>query len=81
VRIVESLPMTTTNKVLVRPLKREHFDLVAHPDMLVYFRRRGDATYRRFTAEDYQALEREFAENGRAHLLEVASGQGIAASA
>ena len=69
VRVVESLPMTNTNKVLVRQLKREHFDLAGHPDMVIFWRRRGDAGFRRLTPEDHAALRREFEENGRGHLL------------
>jgi len=57
--------------VLVRPLKREHFDLARSPDMLIYWRRRGDTTYRRLTAPDYASLREEFAKAGRANLLEV----------
>jgi fatty-acyl-CoA synthase len=71
VRIADRLPMTSTDKVLVRPLKREHFDLARSPDMLIYWRRRGDTTYRRFTAPDYASLREDFAKAGRANLLEV----------
>src|SRR5262249_38299882 len=72
VPVVQSLPMTTTDKVLVRRLKREHVDLARHPEMIIHFRRRGDAGFRRFTPADYEALRRELAENGREHLLDIA---------
>lgn len=70
VRVADRLPMTSTDKVVVRQLKREHFDLARCPDMLVYWRRRGDTTYRRFAASDYESLREEFAKTGRASLLE-----------
>lgn len=69
IRIERELPMSTTQKVLVRHLKRQHFDLESHPEMDVYFRERGDHTYRRMTREDFEALRKRFAENGREHLL------------
>jgi fatty-acyl-CoA synthase len=74
VRIADELPLSTTQKVLVRELKRQHFDLSRHPDMVLYFRERGDDTYRRFTPDDYDALRRRFADNGRAHLLDAGAG-------
>lgn len=60
VRLVERMPMTGTDKVLVRQLKREGFDLARRPDLLLYWRRRGDTTYRRFTRADFDALRGQF---------------------
>jgi len=70
VRIEEQLPLSPTQKVLVRHLKREHFDVRNHPDMIVYFRERGDTTFKRFGVDDYDRLRREFEENGRERLLD-----------
>lgn len=69
VRIVDRLPMTITDKVLVRQLKREHFDLAGHPEMVIYWRQRGDARFRRMLPADYETMSRQFFENGRAHLI------------
>lgn len=69
VRVVEQLPRTTTDKVLVRVLKRESVDLARNPDMKLYRRRRGDVTFQPFTHADYEAFRDELAGNGRAHLL------------
>ena len=70
VRIVDALPMTETQKVLCRPLKREGFNVVRSPEMRVYFRERGDETYRQLTREAYAQIEAKFVEAGRAELLE-----------
>ena len=69
IRIVDQLPLSPTHKVLVREVKREHFNLEAHPEMQIWFRQRGDQSYRRLTPEAYQQLRQEFEANGRAHLL------------
>jgi fatty-acyl-CoA synthase len=71
IRLVDALPLSTTQKVLVRELKREGFDLARHPEMVLYFRQRGDDTYRPFTPDDYAALREQFAANGRVHLLDA----------
>jgi fatty-acyl-CoA synthase len=75
VRVVQELPMSTTQKVLVRELKRQHFDLSRHPDMLLFFRERGDKTYRPFGAQDYETLRARFADNGRVHLLDAGAAK------
>jgi hypothetical protein len=59
------LPTTPTNKVLTRTLVQQKFrsDLVgADP---VYLYQRQERTYRSFTLEDEQVLQREFESNGR----------------
>jgi fatty-acyl-CoA synthase len=71
VRVEGVLPTTSTDKVLVRQLKREGFDLARRPEMVLYFRQRGDATYRRFTRAHYDAFVATFAP-GRARLVEGA---------
>jgi hypothetical protein len=47
--------------VLVRQLKREGVDLVHRPDLIVYWRSRGDTSYRRFTRADLDGLRSQFA--------------------
>jgi len=69
-RVVDTMPMSETQKVLARELKREHFDLASHPDMRVWLRERGDETYRPMTCADYDAVRHRFAENGRERLLD-----------
>ena len=69
IRIVEEFPVTRTHKLLIRPLKRDHFNLKNHPEMTIYFRRRGDTTYHPFTPEVYLDTMRDFEKNGRLHLL------------
>ncbi len=69
VRIVPEMPMSTTQKVLVRELKRQGFDIEAHPDMVVWLRERGDDTYRPLTPATFEAIRRRFEENGRERLL------------
>jgi fatty-acyl-CoA synthase len=71
IRVVDALPLSTTQKVLVRELKREGFDLARHPEMALFFRQRGDDTYRRFTPDDYASLREQFTANGRVHLLDA----------
>jgi fatty-acyl-CoA synthase len=68
IRTVTAFEMTPTQKVVVRSLKRQHF----RPDSAapVFFRERGDETYRPLGECEYADLERRFRENGRAPLLE-----------
>ncbi|MGH7896314.1 MAG: AMP-binding protein [Candidatus Binatia bacterium] len=70
VRVGREVPMTPTNKVLVRELRRQKFrpDATADP---VYWRERGETTYKPFTRADYERVRREFAAAGREHLLEL----------
>ena len=70
VRVVEEFEYTQTQKVLVRNLKQAHFDLRRLPDAEVYWRRRGETRFRRFTPEDWEALRREFANRERLELLD-----------
>jgi acyl-CoA synthetase (AMP-forming)/AMP-acid ligase II len=67
VRIVDEFEYTQTEKILVRNLKAVHFDRNRLPDAELYFRVRGDTTYRPFTASDYAELRREF--EGREKLV------------
>ena len=46
IRIVDGFDMThQTQKILVRPLKREHYNMDKFPDMKVFYRRRGDRQF------------------------------------
>ena len=69
VRVVEDFEYTQTQKVLVRSLKKEHFDRRRLAQAEIYWRRRGDERFHPFTAEDFQRLLREFEARERADLL------------
>ncbi|MGH0030394.1 MAG: AMP-binding protein [Myxococcota bacterium] len=69
VRIVDEFEYTQTQKVLVRNLKKVHFDPARVGDP-VFHRGRGDTAYRPFTAEDYAALRGDFERAERAELLD-----------
>ena len=70
VRIVEEFEYTGTQKILVRHLKRAHF----HPDRVggdpIFFRERGDSTFRPFAREEFERLRKAFHAAEREHLLE-----------
>ena len=69
VRVVRDFEYTGTQKVLVRELKRVHFDprRVSDP---IFFRERGDAAFRPFTQGDYERLRERFRAAERLNLLE-----------
>ena len=69
IRIIESFPATDTHKIVVRPYKREHYNIERNPDMLVYYRTKGDETYYLLTPEKYQDMKECFIRNGRESLL------------
>jgi fatty-acyl-CoA synthase len=68
VRVVDAFEWTETLKIKVRVLKGVFY----HPEHAsrVFFRQRGDATYRQFERADFELLRSEFAKSGREHLLE-----------
>ena len=70
VRVVDDFEYTQTQKILVRSLKRVHFDRRRLPDAEIYWRRRGDRAFREFTRGDFDALRREFESSERAALLD-----------
>jgi fatty-acyl-CoA synthase len=70
VRVVGEFEYTQTQKVLVRNLKRLHFDLRRLSDEGIYWRERGDATYRPFTKAAFERLRKDFEKSERAHLLD-----------
>lgn len=69
IRVVDAFPVNDTQKIMIRPFKREHFNLEARPDMKVYYRRRGDTTYHPLTPEAFQEIREAFRRNGRDPLL------------
>jgi fatty-acyl-CoA synthase len=69
VRVVNDFEYTETQKVLVRSLKRQHFGRQHVGGDRLYWRRRGDDSFKPFTAEDYENLRQEFVAGERVHLL------------
>jgi fatty-acyl-CoA synthase len=70
IRIIEKFPVTDTHKIVVRPYKREHYNLERNPAMRIYFRSRGDSTYHVLTPDKYREIKEEFIRNGREALLD-----------
>jgi fatty-acyl-CoA synthase len=66
VRITERVPLTANNKVNKQPLRADRWDT----NEPVWIREQKDGPYRRMTAEDVDALRKEFAAHGRSHVLE-----------
>lgn len=60
VRIVDDFEYTQTQKVLVRNLKKVHFDLNRLGGELVYWRERGDTAFKPLTPADYERLRQQF---------------------
>lgn len=71
VRVVSDFELTRTQKILVRPLKHEYFNLEWATEGTIYFFRRGFDSYQTFTAADLAKLYEEFKQNGREQLLET----------
>ena len=70
VRIVDEFEYTQTEKILVRNLKQVHFDRNRLPDAPLFFRVRGDTTYRPLTPPDYATLRKEYAAREKLDLLD-----------
>jgi fatty-acyl-CoA synthase len=70
VRVVDEFEYTQTEKILVRNLKQVHFDKNRLGDAPVFFRRRGDDTYRPLGAAEYAKLRQEFAAAEKLDLLD-----------
>jgi fatty-acyl-CoA synthase len=70
VRVATALPMTATNKIVKRSLRREGFrvDRVGDP---IFWRPRGADAFVPFTAADLEALRSRFARAGYADRLEA----------
>ena len=71
VRVVDDFEYTRTEKILVRPLKHEYYNLEWVPEDRVFFIRRGFDNYRQFTGDDFENIKQEFMDNGREGLLET----------
>jgi fatty-acyl-CoA synthase len=69
VRLVDEFEFTQTQKILVRNLKRDHFDRRRLPDAPLYFRRRGERAFRSFGKDDFESLRVAFAAAERDGLL------------
>ncbi len=69
IRIIESFPVTDTQKIMVRPYKKDYFNIEKNPDMRIYFRERGGSTYHPLTMEKYFDLKDGFSRNGREGFL------------
>jgi acyl-CoA synthetase (AMP-forming)/AMP-acid ligase II len=69
VRVARELATTHTNKVLKRALRRDKF-LVDRTGDPIYWRPRGSAEFRPFTAADLDHLRQRFARAGNTHRLE-----------
>ncbi len=70
IRIIDSFEMThQTQKILIRPLKRKHFNIDKSPEMKVFFRQRGDDTYHELTSDHFVKIKDSFEETGRTNLL------------
>jgi acyl-CoA synthetase (AMP-forming)/AMP-acid ligase II len=70
VRIVDEFEYTQTEKILVRNLKRVHFDRRRLANDPLFWRVRGDQSYRPFTAADFERLGAEFAAREKSQLLD-----------
>jgi fatty-acyl-CoA synthase len=70
VRVVDEFEYTQTEKILVRNLKRVHFDRRRLPAEPLYWRRRGDAAFGPFTVADFESVRRQFVAAEKADLLD-----------
>jgi fatty-acyl-CoA synthase len=70
VRVVDEFEYTQTEKILVRNLKKLHFDRRRLPDAKLYFRVRGDTTYRPLVTTNYEKIREEFAAREKLDLLD-----------
>jgi len=68
VRILEELPHTETVKISPSELRRKFYNIENVSDP-VFWRERGDTSFKPFSSEDYQALKSKFIEAGRANEL------------
>ncbi len=69
IRVIDKFHVTDTQKIIVRPFKKENFNLEANPNMKIYFRQRGDQTYRLLTPEEFAKIKEDFRASGRETLL------------
>ena len=69
IRVIDKFTVTDTQKIIVRPFKREHFNIENTPGMKIYFRQRGDHAYRLLNADEFNKIKNDFMTNGRQTLL------------
>jgi fatty-acyl-CoA synthase len=69
IRIIDNLPVTDTQKIIIRPYKKENFNIELNPDMVIYYRERGDTTFHRLTREKFIEIKESFVKCGRDSLL------------
>jgi fatty-acyl-CoA synthase len=69
IRIVDRFPITDTQKIIVKPYKKDHFNIEKNPDLRVFYCERGGNTYHPLTGEKFQELKNGFRKNGREGLL------------
>ncbi|MEO8602993.1 MAG: AMP-binding protein [bacterium] len=70
IRLVDDFEFTQTQKVLVRNYKKTHFDRNRLPSDVIFWRQRGDTTFKPFTPDDYAALRAEFTAREKVELLD-----------
>ena len=70
VRVVSDFEYTQTQKVLVRNLKRVHFDLGRTGPDPIFFRRRGDKSFRPLGRAEYEQLRAKFEAAEKLDLLD-----------
>jgi len=70
VRVMDEFEYTSTQKILVRSLKRVHYDRRRLPDAPIFWRQRGDTSFKAFMPEDYEALRKRFEAAERLELLD-----------
>jgi fatty-acyl-CoA synthase len=68
--VAGELPRGVTGKILIRELRREKF-LLDDPRGPVYWRERGETTYKLLTPDDERRIRKAFAAAGREHLLDL----------
>jgi fatty-acyl-CoA synthase len=71
VRVAASLPVSPTNKVLVRQLVHEKYRPDRTGDDVLWVRARGDDAYRRFGEADAAELQVQLADKGRARFWDL----------
>jgi fatty-acyl-CoA synthase len=69
-RVVDEFEYTQTQKILVRHLKKDHFHRERLREEPLFWRERGDETFRPFTQADFEAVRERFRNAERADLLE-----------
>ena len=70
VRIVDDFEFTQTQKILVRQLKAVHFNRRILSEEPIFWRERGDESFKPFSRDDYETLRTEFEAAERLQILE-----------